>query len=63
MSRNSKILFTVAGFFVAIVIAFTIHMASNTSAPWKDRKKTMYKYQIDHHKKVLKDTTHVERRK
>lgn len=63
MSRNSKILFICGGVFVAIFIGITIHMASRTSAPWKERKKTMYKYKIDHHTPVLKDTNHVEGRK
>ncbi|MCU0429770.1 MAG: hypothetical protein MUF42_07325 [Cytophagaceae bacterium] len=63
MSRNAKIVMVTGALFVLVVIAFTIHMAYQTSPPWEKRKQTIYKYRLDHTTKRLKDSSHVEGRK
>ena len=51
MPRNRKIFLIVFAVFVLIVIIVAIDMGSRTTAPWKRRKDTMKKYEIDHFKK------------
>lgn len=51
MPKNRKIFYIVFAVFLAIVIFVVVDMASRTTPPWKRRKDTLKKYEIDHFKK------------
>jgi hypothetical protein len=53
MPRNRKIFYVVFTIFVLIVVLIAIDMGSRTTAPWKRKKETLKKYEIDHFKKKL----------
>jgi hypothetical protein len=53
MPRNRKIFYIVFTIFVLIVILIAVDMGSRTTAPWKRKKDTLKKYEIDHFKKKL----------
>ncbi|HVD97535.1 MAG TPA: hypothetical protein VNB90_04965 [Cytophagaceae bacterium] len=53
MPRNRKIFYIVFAIFLAIVILVAIDMGSRTNPPWKKRKETLKKYEIDHFKKKI----------
>ena len=53
MPKNRKIFYIVFTIFVSIVILIAIDMGSRTTAPWKRKKETLKKYEIDHFKKKL----------
>jgi hypothetical protein len=53
MPKNRKIFYIVFTIFVLIVILIAFDMGSRTTAPWKRKKDTLKKYEIDHFKKKL----------
>ena len=54
---NRKKFIIVFFLFLAIVIGFVIHMASQTTPPWEKRKDSFNKYKIDRFEKRLKKDT------
>jgi hypothetical protein len=53
MPKNRKIFYIVFAVFLAIVIFVAVDMASRTTPPWKKRKETLKKYEVDHFKKKI----------
>ncbi len=53
MPKNRKIFYAVFAVFLAIVVFVAIDMATRTTPPWKKRKDSLKKYDIDHFKKKI----------
>jgi|GEM_PF-6826564 len=46
MNRSKKIFLFVSILFTAVVAAFSLHMCSQTTPPWKRKKETLSKYKV-----------------
>jgi hypothetical protein len=63
MNRSKKIFVSVALLFTVVVIAFSLHMCSQTTPPWERKKESLKKYKVQEFKitkkklPVTKDTT------
>jgi hypothetical protein len=51
MPKNRKIFYIFFAVFLCIVLYIAIDMGSRTTPPWKKRKETLKKYEIDHFKR------------
>ncbi len=63
MNHSKKIFIGVALLFTGIVIAFSLHMCSQTTPPWERKKESLKKYKVKEFQitkkkpAVTKDTT------
>ena len=46
MNRSKKIFLCVAVLFTLVVMAFSLHMCSQTTPPWEKKKESLKKYRI-----------------
>jgi hypothetical protein len=60
MNRSKKIFFYVAIFFTLCVMAFALHMCSQTTPPWEKKKDSLKKYKVKEFK-ITKGNPSTER--